>query len=93
MKRSAIIRNNRNYLLKTIEPNDELIDSLIYLNCVTEEQRNFILKQCSNRNKNAELLRLVRSFDDTKFTKFVKCLRQTKQKTVARIVENGGGSQ
>src|SRR6218665_2446655 len=88
---SAITRNNRKYLLRKIQPTDELIDSLMSLNCITEEQSNFILKQCSNRNKNAELFRIVRSFDDTKFSNFVRCLRQTNQGTVARIVEHGGG--
>src|SRR6218665_376974 len=90
---SAITRNNRKYLLRKIQPTDELIDSLMSLNCLTEEQSNFILKQCSNRNKNAELMRIVRSFNDKKFSHFVQCLRQTNQRTVAKIVENGGGSE
>lgn len=91
-KRSAIIRNNRNYLLKTIQSNEELISSLLSLNCITKEQSHFILRQRSKRNKNAELLKIVRSFDETKFKKFVKCLRQTNQTEVARVVESGGGS-
>ena len=52
-KRSAIIRNNRNYLLENIQPNDELIASLLSLNCITEEQSHFIQRQRSNRDKNA----------------------------------------
>ena len=90
-KRSAIIRNNRNYLLENIQPNDELIASLLSLNCITEEQSHFIQRQRSTQDKNAELLFVIESFDETKFSNFVKCLRQTNQKTVARIIENGGG--
>ena len=90
-KRSAIIRNNRNYLLENIQPDDELIDSLFSLNCITEEQSHFIQRQHSNRCKNAELLYFMRFFDETKSSNFVKCLRQNNHKTVARIIENGGG--
>ena len=90
-RRSAIIRNNRSYLLSNIQPNDEFIDSLLFLNCLTHEQSHFIERQRLNRDKNEEVMYFVRSFDDTKFVNFVKCLRQTNQKTVARIMDNGGG--
>ena len=90
-KRYAIIRNNRNYLLENIQPNDELIASLLSLNCITEEQSHFIQRQRSTQDKNAELLYVIETFDETKFSNFVKCLRKTNQKTVARIIENGGG--
>src|SRR6218665_1585083 len=92
MKRSAVIRNNINYLLKTIQPNNELISSLLSLNCVTEEQRDFIQRQSSKRDKNAELLEIVRPLNETMFSNFVKSLRQTNQTDVARIVSTGGGS-
>ena len=90
-KRYAIIRDNRNYLLENIEPNDELIASLLSLNCITDEQSRFIQRQRSNRETNAELLYIMKSFDQIKFSNVIKCLRQTNQKTVARIIENGGG--
>ena len=90
-KRSSIIRNNRNYLLENIQPNDELIASLLSLNCITEEQSHFIQRLHSTQDKNAELLYVIKPFDETKFSNFAKCLRQTNQKTVARIIENGGG--
>src|SRR6218665_2540406 len=92
MKRAAFIRNNRNYLLKTIQPSDEFISSLLSLNCITEEQCYFIKRQCSERKKNSELLESMRSFNERKFSNFVKCLRQTNQAEVARIVSKGGGS-
>lgn len=87
-KRSAIIRKNANYISKTRQANDELIDSLFSLNYITEEQRHFIQQQHSQRDKNDELLQVVRFFDDTKFSNFVKCLRETHHKTVTRIIEN-----
>src|SRR6218665_1382779 len=92
MKRTAMIRNNINYLLKTIQPSDEFISSLLSLNCVTEEQRDFIQRQSSVRDKNAELSEVMRSFNATMFSNFVKCLRQTNQTELARIVSKGGGS-
>ena len=92
-KSSAIIRNNKNYLLQNIQPNDQLITSLLSLNCMTEEQSQFIQRQRSNRFKSNELLRIVRSFDQTKSSTFVSCLRRTNQKTAAKIIENGGGLQ
>jgi len=91
MKISAIIRNNKKYLLENIQPNDGLISSLFSLNCIAEESSHFIRQQRS-RDKNAELLYIVKSFDETKFTTFVKCLRQTNQTEVARVVATGGGS-
>ena len=90
-KRNAIIRNNKTYLLENIQPNDELIASLLSLNCITEEQSHFIQRQRLNRDKNDELLFIVESFDETKISTFVKCLRENNQKTVASIIENGGG--
>src|SRR6218665_2132605 len=60
-RNAAIIRSNRKYLLRKIQPKDELIDSLMSLNCLTEEQSTccFIRKQCSKRKRNAGLLRLA----------------------------------
>src|SRR6218665_3415719 len=95
-RRSAIVRNNHNrsYLLSNIQPNEEFIDSLFFLsNSLTYEQSHFIQRQRFNRDKNDELLYIIRSFDETKFLNFVKCLRQTNQKTVARILDNRGGYQ
>ena|SRR6218665_1363802 len=90
-KGSAIIRNNRNYLIENIQADDRLIASLLALNCITEEQGNVIQRQRLSRDKNAELLFVVHSFDQTNYSKFVRCLRRNNQMTMARIIENGGG--
>jgi len=90
-KRHAILTNNRNYLVENIQPNDELLASLLSLNCITEEQIHFIQRHRSTRDKNYELLYIMESFDETKFSSFVNCLRRTNQRTVAKIIENGGG--
>src|SRR6218665_1033043 len=89
----AIVRNNRNYFLENIQPKDELIDSLLSLNCITEVQSQNIKRQCSKRDKNAELLSDMKSFDESTFPNFEKCLHKTNQKSVAKIFENGGGLQ
>lgn len=89
-RRHTVIRNNRNYLLESIQPNVELIDSLVSLNCITADQSRFIQRQYSTRDKNHELLYVTRSFDEAKFLDFVRCLRQTNQKTVARFIDDGG---
>jgi|SRR6218665_111454 len=86
-----IIGNNLQYLLENIRPNNEFIASLLSLNCVTEEQSCFIRRQRSHRNKNTELLHVVRSFDKTKSSNLVRCLRRTSQEIVAKIFEYGGG--
>src|SRR6218665_2055552 len=89
--RHTIIRNNRKYLENNIQPTDELISSLLSLNCITNEQSHFIQSQCSTREKNYELLHVMDSCDETKFSTFVNCLRRKNQRTVAKIIENGGG--
>ena len=90
-KRYAIIRNNRNYLENNFEPNDELLASVLSLNCITEEQCLVIQRQRSTREKNCKLMDVLKSFDETKLSTFVNCLRHTNQRTVAKIIENGGG--
>ena|SRR6218665_2074716 len=90
-RRRAIIRNNRNYLLENIQPNAELIALLLSQNCITEEQSHLIQRHRSAQDKNDELLYVVEFFDETKFSNFVKCFRHINQKTVAKIIENGGG--
>ena len=90
-KISAIIRSNRDYLLANIKLDETLIDSLLSFNCITEGQSRLLKSLSSNRHKNTELLWAMKSFDVAKFSHFVKCLRKTKQQTVARIMENGGG--
>ena len=78
--------------MDNIEPSDELISLLLSLNCLTEEESQRIQRHRFNRhNKNYELIHILRTFDEIKFTNLVKCLRKTNQKTVARIIENGGG--
>jgi len=64
---------------------------MLHLNCITEEQSYVIQRQRLNRDKNDELLHVMRSFDETMVSNFVKCLRQTNQRTVARVIESGGG--
>lgn len=86
-----IIRNNLQYLLETIRLSDEFIASLLSLNCITEEQSYIIRRRCSNKKTNAELLHVVRSFNDAKSLNLVRCLRRTRQAIPAKIVENGGG--
>lgn len=91
-KRLTVIRNNRKCLIENIDPSDELIASLLSLNCITEKQSHVIKRQHSKRMKNAELLYVVRTFNDAKFAKLVNILRQTNQMAAARIVDDGGGS-
>lgn len=74
-----------------MQPSDEFITSLLSLNCLTKEQSHLIQRQRSYREKNLELLYFIKSFDGAKCSNVIKCLRQTKQKTAARIIEDGGG--
>lgn len=88
---SALIRQTRNYLLENIELSDALINSLLTLNCITEEQSQLIQGQRSRKEKNAKLLYCTGSLDQTESSNFVNCFRRNNQRTVASIVENGGG--
>src|SRR6218665_1729206 len=90
-KRSAIIRNNRNYLVDNIQPSDELIASLLSLNCINEEQGHFIHRHSSTRVKKDELLYVMESVDEANFSNVVKCLWHTDHKAMTKIIENGGG--
>ena len=90
-KRSAVIRNNRNYFVDNIKPTTELIAALLSHNCITEEQAHFIQRQRYTRDKNDTLLYVMESVDETYFSCFVTWLQHTNQKTVAKIMENGGG--
>ena len=90
-RRESIIGNSRHYLLENIQTTDEFIASLLSVNCITEEQSQFIQRQRLDRDRNAELLYVMRSIDDAKFSNLEKCLLQTNQKTVAKIIDNGGG--
>lgn len=77
--------------MEYIDADEQLIASLLSLNCITEERSRFIQRQRSKLGKNAELLKAMKNIDETTFSNFAKCLRQTNQKTVAAITENGGG--
>lgn len=90
-KRSSIIRNNRNYLIENIQPSNDLIASLLSVNCITQEQSHYIELQRSTRHKNDEILHFSKSFNERQFSNFINCLRHANQKTVARIIEGGGG--
>src|SRR6218665_3058612 len=89
-RRYAIIRNNRNYFVENIQPNNELISSLLSMKCITKEKSLFIQRHRLMRNKNDALLYAMKSFDEMKFSNFVRCLRRSNQKTVAKIIEKGG---
>lgn len=77
--------------MEYIDADEQLIASLLSLNCITEERSRFIQRQRSKLGKNAELLKAMKNIDETAFSNFAKCLRQINQKTVAAITENGGG--
>src|SRR6218665_968294 len=87
----SVIRHNQKYLVENIQPNGQLIDSLMSLDCLTEQQGRLIKRLRLDRDKNVELLHALRPFDEKKRSKFIRCLRQTNQKTVAQVVGTGGG--
>lgn len=89
--------------MENIQWNHELNAALLSVNSITQDhslliqrqrlrqQQRLKQRQRGIRDKNAELLYVMRSCDDTTFSKFVDGLRQTNQKTMAGIIENGGG--
>lgn len=90
-QRRVIIRNNRDYLVDNIQPNDDFFASLLCLSCITQEQRHLIQRRSSTRYKNEKLLYVMESVDERNFSNFIKSFRHTNQKTVETIMENGGG--
>lgn len=91
-KRATIIRNNQNFLLEFIEPNDKLIEALVSSACITQHQADSIGKLQRIRDKNEELLQQLRPYESDKYAAFKRCLYETDQHSVARVLENGGGS-
>lgn len=89
---SAIIRNNRNYLLENIMMDNSLMSWLLNFNCATKAQIHLIGRQRSMRDKNAKLLYIIKSSDETQSSKLVKCLRKSNQIEVAKVIATGGGS-
>jgi hypothetical protein len=82
---AKICRNNSDYFLTNIQPNDQFINALAQLSCITKEESELIQRQSSTQDKSAQLLRIAQTFDDVKYSNFAKCLRQTSQMHVAKI--------
>lgn len=88
---SAIIRNNEGYLSQNIEELENILELLHKSGCLTQEQLNNI--RCSRPRKQREqkLAETTRSFSAVHYSKFIRCLRHTKQHQVADVAANGGG--
>lgn len=90
--RDAIYRNNRQYFEQNIEMHS-LVKLLRSDDCLTDFEGRIIGRQKHNQLKAFSRLETVlKRIDDVRHSTFLLCLRQTNQKLVTKVVENGGGS-
>ena len=90
-KRNTIIRNNRRYLVESMEPSDDLISKMVQLGCLTVTEADFIAGLNFKSEKNQELLNIARCMNFKKHFAFIESLHCCGQLDAARVIEKGGG--
>ena len=96
---SVVLRSNQSFLLETMRLREGLIDQLRWSDCLTDVQARLLNRQkvtngkrkLISRNNNSDMLHIMRSCDDTRRTDSFRCLRQSGQTLVAKVLDNGGG--
>src|SRR6218665_962870 len=73
----------------------DLLNKLRFVDCLTDIQTTLVERRTEKSRrlgeKNEDLLHLVRSVEDSKYSAFVQRLRESKQTICARVTTNGGG--
>ena len=93
-------RSNESFLMETMRLCEGLINQLRLCDCLTDVQSGLLNRQTVtsgkrkliSRNNSSDLLHVIRSCDDTKSSDCFRYLRQSGQKLVTKVVDNGGGS-
>lgn len=86
----AIIRNNFEFFKEHIRPTN-LILKLGSLKILTDNNKRFIRSLEITKDKNHEILNIIRGSSVKNYYEFIKCLRETEQGLVANVAEKGGG--
>src|SRR6218665_759827 len=96
---SVVLRSNQSFLLETVRLREGLIDQLRWSDCLSDVQARLLNRQTVtsgksklvSRNNNSDLLDIPRSCDETRRTDSFRCLRQSGQTLVAKVLDNGRG--
>ena len=90
-----MITNNLQFMIENIRSN-RLIDLLHEENCITDEERDYLLDQPNNFYKNDALLHWMRTIafeqDRPIGLKVLECFRQSEQNFVVELLSKGGGN-
>src|SRR6218665_3917028 len=98
-RKIVILRSNQSFLVENMRLREGLIDQLRLSDCLTDVQARLLNRQTVvnektkpiTRNNNSDLLHVIRSCDDTRRSDCLRCLRQSVQKLVTKVTNNGGG--
>ena len=85
--------------METLRLREGLIDQLRLCDCLTDVQSRLLKRQTVTngkrkligRNNNSDLLHFMRSCDETRRSDCLRCFRQSSQKLVTKVIDNGGG--
>ena len=96
---SVTLKSNQSFLVENMHLHDGIIDQLRLSDCLTDVQTRLLNRQTVvsgkrkliSRNNSPDLLHIMRSCDDTRRSDFFRCLRQSDQKLVTKVIDNGGG--
>ena len=94
-----ILRSNQSFLMETMDLRKGLIDQLRLCDCLTDVQSRLLNRQkvisgkskLISRNNSSDLLHVIRSCDYTRRSDCFRCFRQSSQKLVTKVIDNGGG--
>src|SRR6218665_2028277 len=95
-----ILRVNQSFLMETMRLREGLIDQLRLCDCLTDVQSRLLNRQTVtngkrkpiSRNNSSDLLHVMRSCDDILIrSNCFRCFRQSSQKLVTKVIDNGGG--
>lgn len=95
----AVLRSNHSFFVEIMRFPEGLIDQLRLCDCLTDVQSRLLKRQTVtsgkrkliNRNNSSDLLHFISSCDDIRRSDCFRSLRQSSQKLVMKVIDNGGG--
>src|SRR6218665_807027 len=95
----AVLRSNHSFLVEIVRLTEGLTENLRLSDCLTDVQSKLLKRQTVTngkrkligRNNNSDLLHFISSGDDTRRSDCLRCFRQSSQKLVTKVIDNGGG--
>jgi Caspase recruitment domain len=81
---------NYSALINIIEVTGGLVPQLFATNCITRRQKEYIETASTQSEANERILDIILRGDETKFDDFIRCLTETGQHEVVRILTEPG---